>query len=54
MAASGKLYITVPLIEVTGLRSGQAIELSGRLYLPNRADNFGAFDFKSYYKDSKV
>ncbi|MFN9859583.1 MAG: ComEC/Rec2 family competence protein, partial [Pseudanabaena sp.] len=42
------LYITVPLIEVTGLRSGQAIELSGRLYLPNRADNFGAFDFKSY------
>ena len=48
VAASGKLYITVPLIEVTGLRSGQAIELSGRLYLPNRADNFGAFDFKSY------
>ena len=48
VAASGKLYVTVPLIEVTGLRSGQAIELSGRLYLPNRADNFGAFDFKSY------
>lgn len=48
VAASGKLYITVPLIEVTGLRSGQAVELSGRLYLPSRADNFGAFDFKSY------
>jgi competence protein ComEC len=48
IAASGKLYITVPLIEVTGLRAGQAIELSGRLYLPNRADNFGSFDFKSY------
>jgi competence protein ComEC len=48
VAASGKLYITVPLIEVTGLRTGQAIELSGRLYLPSRADNFGAFDFKSY------
>jgi competence protein ComEC len=48
VAASGKLYVTVPLIEVTGLRSGQAVELSGRLYLPNRADNFGAFDFKSY------
>ncbi|NUN65698.1 DUF4131 domain-containing protein [Pseudanabaena biceps] len=46
--ASGKLYVTVPLIEVTGLRTGQAIELPGRLYLPNRADNFGAFDFKSY------
>jgi len=45
---SGKLYVTVPLIEVTGLRAGQAVELSGRLYLPNRADNFGAFDFKSY------
>jgi len=48
VAASGKLYVTAPLIEVTGLRSGQAVELSGRLYLPNRADNFGAFDFKSY------
>ena len=48
VAATGKLYVTVPLIEVTGLRSGQAVELSGRLYLPNRADNFGAFDFKSY------
>lgn len=46
--ASGKLYVTVPLIEVTGLRAGQAIELSGRLYLPSRADNFGAFDFQSY------
>jgi competence protein ComEC len=48
IAVSGKLYVTVPLIEVTGLRSGQAVELSGRLYVPNRADNFGAFDFKSY------
>ncbi len=48
VATSGKLYVTVPLIEVTGLRAGQAIELSGRLYLPSRADNFGAFDFKSY------
>ncbi|MEA5477865.1 ComEC/Rec2 family competence protein [Pseudanabaena galeata UHCC 0370] len=48
VATSGKLYVTVPLIEVTGLRSGQAVELLGRLYLPNRADNFGAFDFKSY------
>jgi competence protein ComEC len=36
------------LIEVTGLRAGQAIELSGRLYLPSRADNFGAFDFQAY------
>ncbi len=47
-AASGKLYVTVPLIEVTGLRAGQTVELSGRIYLPSRADNFGAFDFKSY------
>ena len=47
-AVSGKLYVTVPLIEVTGLRAGQVLELSGRLYLPSQADNFGAFDFKSY------
>jgi competence protein ComEC len=48
VTASGNLYVTVPLIEVTGLRAGQEIELSGRLYLPSRADNFGAFDFKTY------
>ncbi len=54
IAASGKLYITVPLIEITGLRAGQAIELSGRLYLPNRADNFGSFDFKSYLERQGV
>ena len=45
---SGKLYVTLPLIKVTGLRSGQMVELSGRLYLPSRADNFGAFDFKAF------
>ena len=48
ITASGKLYITVPLIEVTGLRAGQAVQLSGRLYLPSQSDNFGAFDFKAY------
>ncbi|MDX2255385.1 MAG: ComEC/Rec2 family competence protein [Pseudanabaenaceae cyanobacterium bins.39] len=48
VAASGNLYVTVPLIEITGLRAGQEVELSGRLYLPSRADNFGAFDFKTY------
>ncbi|MBD2186995.1 ComEC/Rec2 family competence protein [Pseudanabaena mucicola] len=48
IATSGKLYVTVPLIESTGLKSGQLLELSGRLYVPSRADNFGAFDFKNY------
>ncbi|PZU93734.1 MAG: competence protein ComEC [Pseudanabaena sp.] len=52
--ASGKLYVTVPLIEVTGLRAGQMVQLSGRLYLPSRADNFGAFDFKAFLARQSV
>ncbi|OIP77441.1 MAG: competence protein ComEC [Oscillatoriales cyanobacterium CG2_30_44_21] len=54
VSAAGKLYVTVPLIEVTGLRAGQMVEISGRLYLPSRADNFGAFDFKAFLARQSV
>jgi competence protein ComEC len=46
--ASGSLYVTISLIEATGLRAGQQVEILGRLYLPSGANNPSDFDFKSY------
>lgn len=47
-AATGKLYVTVPLLQATGLRSGQAIAVTGKLYEPKPAQNPGDFDFRAY------
>lgn len=44
----GKLYVTVPLLQGTGLHQGQAIAITGVLYKPKLAANPGAFDFKAY------
>ncbi len=44
----GKLYVTVPLLQGTGLHQGQAIAITGVLYKPKVAANPGAFDFKAY------
>jgi len=46
--ASGKLYVTVPLLQATGLHPGQAIAVSGTLYRPQPATNPGGFDFQAY------
>jgi competence protein ComEC len=48
--ATGKLYVTVPLLQVTGLHSGQQIEVTGVLYKPKAASNPGAFDFQKFLK----
>ncbi|OCQ99770.1 competence protein [Oscillatoriales cyanobacterium USR001] len=45
---SGQLYVTVPLLQTTGLYSGDAIEVTGTLYKPQPPSNPGAFDFRSY------
>lgn len=45
---TGKLYVTVPLLQVTGLHEGQAIAVTGNLYKPKAAANPGSFDFKAY------
>ncbi len=45
---SGKLYVTVPLLQGTGIYPGAEIELQGVLYLPRAASNPGGFDFKQY------
>ncbi|WP_199295902.1 ComEC/Rec2 family competence protein [Trichocoleus sp. FACHB-591] len=47
-AVSGKLYVTLPLLQGTGLRSGQAIAVTGKLYEPKPAQNPGEFDFRAY------
>jgi len=45
---SGKLYVTVPLLQGTGIYSGENIKVKGVLYLPQGANNPGSFDFKAY------
>ncbi|WP_341527792.1 ComEC/Rec2 family competence protein [Nostoc sp. UHCC 0302] len=45
---TGKLYVTVPLLQVTGLYPSQQITVTGILYKPKAALNPGAFDFQKY------
>lgn len=45
---TGKVYVTVPLLQATGLRPGQAISVEGVLYQPKPALNPGGFDFREY------
>lgn len=47
-SVTGKLYVTVPLLQVTGLYPGQRIAVTGVLYKPKPAANPGSFDFRSY------
>ena len=45
---SGKLYVTLPLLQGTGIYPGQEINITGLLYLPKAASNSSSFDFKQY------
>ncbi|MBE9092537.1 ComEC/Rec2 family competence protein [Tychonema sp. LEGE 07203] len=45
---SGKLYVTVPLLQATGLYADNTIAVVGSLYKPQRPSNPGAFDFRAY------
>ncbi|MEB3827660.1 ComEC/Rec2 family competence protein [Phormidium sp. CCY1219] len=47
-SVTGKLYVTVPLLQGTGLYPGQRVEVTGRLYEPQPPVNPGGFDFKAY------
>ncbi|WGV28506.1 ComEC/Rec2 family competence protein [Halotia branconii] len=47
---TGKLYVTVPILQATGLYSGQEIAVTGILYQPKAASNPGAFDFRKFLK----
>lgn len=45
---TGKVYVTAPLLQTTGLYPGQTIALEGTLYRPAAATNPGGFDFRAY------
>ncbi|MEG4108877.1 ComEC/Rec2 family competence protein [Microcoleus sp. S13_C5] len=45
---SGKLYVTVPLLQTTGLYADNTIAVVGSLYKPQPPSNPGAFDFQAY------
>lgn len=45
---AGKLYVTAPLLQITGLHAGQWVTATGALYRPQAALNPGGFDFQKY------
>ncbi|RCJ23869.1 competence protein [Nostoc sp. ATCC 43529] len=47
---TGKLYVTVPILQATGLYPGQQIAVTGILYKPKVASNPGGFDFQKFLK----
>lgn len=47
---TGNLYVTVPLLQATGLYPGQTVQISGSLYAPKPASQPGEFDFQAYLK----
>lgn len=53
-SVTGKLYVTVPLLQATGLYPGETIAVTGVLYKPKPALNPGAFDFSVYLAKAGV
>lgn len=47
-AVGGKLYVTSPLLQATGVHPGYKVEMNGILYQPQPAANPGGFDFQKY------
>ncbi|MFM7407871.1 MAG: ComEC/Rec2 family competence protein [Cuspidothrix sp.] len=47
---TGRLYVTVPILQSTGLYPGQQIAVTGFLYKPSTALNPGGFDFQKYLR----
>ena len=45
---TGRVYVTVPVLQGTGLYPGQLVQISGSLYSPKPALNPGSFDFRAY------
>lgn len=45
---TGRLYVTVPLLQATGIYPDQNISVTGVLYKPKPVKNPGAFDFRAY------
>lgn len=47
---TGRLYVTVPILQSTGLYPGQQVAVTGFLYKPTAASNPGGFDFQKYLR----
>lgn len=47
-AATGRLYVTVPLLQGSGLFPKQVVDVTGTLYKPKGAAYEGGFDFSQY------
>lgn len=45
---TGRLYVTVPLLQATNLNPGDAIVVTGTLYKPEPPTNPASFDFRAY------
>ncbi len=45
---SGKLYVTLPLLQGTGIYPGEKLDLKGVLYQPQESNYPGEFDFRTY------
>lgn len=48
MPVQGRVYVTAPLLQITGLHSGQLMQAKGSLYLPQTAMNPNGFDFRGF------
>jgi competence protein ComEC len=51
---TGSVYVTAPLLQVTGLHNHQLIKAKGKLYLPQGAMNPNAFDFRAYLTQGRT
>lgn len=51
---TGNLYVTVPLLQSTGLYPGQEIVIKGILYKPKPASNPGGFDFQKFLQQQST
>lgn len=47
-AVTGKLYVTVPILQSTGLYPGQKVAITGFLYKPKPSKNLNGFNFRRY------
>jgi competence protein ComEC len=47
-SVTGKLYVTLPIDEISSIYPGQTLIIKGNLYKPRSPLNPGAFDFKKY------
>ncbi|NJL92157.1 MAG: ComEC family competence protein, partial [Coleofasciculaceae cyanobacterium SM2_1_6] len=45
---TGRLYVTVPLLQATGIYPGDVVKVSGNLYQPKAAANPRGFDFRAF------